>query len=77
MFGMLTGDELYNLHTTLFDAHQKLHHRCVSDQPPFGPLIDPLSDDWNIISAACSEISETMYAVHAEITRRDREAVNA
>lgn len=77
MFDMLTTDQLFNLHTGLFRTHQKLHHRLVSDQYPYPNLIGPLSEDWNIISAACAEVSETMHAVHAEITRRDQEAVNA
>ena len=68
MFDMLTLDQLYTLHTSLFDAHQKLHVLLV-DRPGTGPVI-PYGPDWNIANAACSELTETMIWVGAEITRR-------
>jgi hypothetical protein len=75
MFDTLTLVELYDLHTSLWKTHTALHAKLIG--PDYQPVIDPLSDDWNLISAACQQITETMTATHAEITRRAQEAVNA
>lgn len=77
MFDMLTTGQLFHLHTSLYFTHRKLHDQIVGPDYPYPPLIDPLSDTWAVVSAACSEVSETMHAVYAELARRDREAVNA
>jgi hypothetical protein len=71
MFDMLTLDELYRLHTSLFHAHRNLHARMIGPGPDLKPVISPLSDDWRIIAAACAEITETMRAVSDECDRRE------
>jgi hypothetical protein len=71
MFGHLTQDELYALHTSLYLAHDRLHRRLIG--PDYQPVIDPLSDEWAVISAAQDRISETAEAVSAEIGRRKQE----
>jgi hypothetical protein len=71
MFGHLTRDELYVLHTSLYHAHDRLHRKLIG--PDYQPVINPLSDEWAIISAAQDEISETASAVYAEIDRRKQE----
>ena len=68
-FDLLTLGQLDALHTSLFDAHQKLHVLLV-DRPGTGPVI-PYGPDWDIANAACCEITETIIAVGDEITRRD------
>jgi hypothetical protein len=77
MFDALTRDQLYDLHTSLFNTHTALHAKLVGPAPERLPLIDPLSGDWNVISAACEEVSETMTATLAEITRRSQDPANA
>jgi hypothetical protein len=76
MFDMLTLDQLCKLHHSLAETHHALHGRLVDqDDPGRKPLVPVLSDDWNIISAACQEVSETMTAVYAEIGAREAELV--
>ena len=65
MFDMLTRNELYELHSSLALTHTRINNR----------LTNPLSREWQIGSAACREISETMTAVFAEIQKR--QAVDA
>jgi hypothetical protein len=67
-FDLLTLGQLDALHESLFTSHEKLHVR-LTDRPGTGPVI-PYGPDWNIASAACSELTETMIWVGAEITRR-------
>jgi hypothetical protein len=67
-FDLLTLGQLDALHESLFTSHEKLHVR-LTDRPGAGPVI-PYGPDWNIASAACSELTETMIAVGDEITRR-------
>jgi hypothetical protein len=65
MFDMLTLDELNKLHDSLHRSHGKLHARLTGPdrQIPFGP-------DWNIAHAAACDMTDTLIAVGAEITRR-------
>ena len=67
-FDLLTLGQLDALHESLFTSHEKLHVR-LTDRPGAGPVITS-GPDWNIASAACSELTETMIAVGDEITRR-------
>lgn len=72
MFDMLTRDDLYNLHTSLFGTHTKLHRRILDAN--LNPLVSPLGEDWAVISAAMCEVAETMRATMAEIGRREQMA---
>lgn len=71
MFDTLTLDQLYAMHNGLYLHHRTVHARMVG--PDMQPVISPLSDDWNILSAKCAEIRETMTAVNAEIQHRETE----
>ena len=72
MFDMLTLDQLCKLHTSLATTHHSLNARLMTPWPDPRPRMPVLSDDWNIISAACREVSETMTAVYTEIGARER-----
>lgn len=71
MFDTLTLDELHTLHARLFQEHYALHRRMLSADGT--RILSPLSDEWAVLSAKASEISETCGAVYAEITRREAE----
>ena len=72
---MLTREELYQLHTTLFCGLTAVHQRMLDRDG--NALIPASGPDWAILRAIHAEGRETMDAVFAEITRRDREAVDA
>lgn len=72
MYDMYTEDQLHQLHTSLYCVHQALMGKIV-DPETSENLVPVLSDRWNVISAACREISEAMTEVRAEIARRDQE----
>ena len=71
MFDMLTRDELYRLHTSLFNGLTRIHQRMRA--PDGTALIPVLGDDWLILRAAHDEMRETNRAVFEEIGRRDQE----
>jgi hypothetical protein len=69
VFDMLTRDELCTLHTTLYHGASHVHDQLLD--PDGRPLIHPLSVDWDLRTAICDELAEAMFAVDAEINRRD------
>ena len=72
MYDMLTLADLYQLHRDLARQHTGIHCRLV-DPLTHQPLIDPMSTDWDLLSAKEQEIGETMRAVYLETARRERE----
>ena len=75
MFDMLTLGQLRALHTSLYLSLSRIHQRMLAkDGTPLIPVFGP---DWQILRACHDEMHETMDAVFAEITRRDREAIHA
>jgi len=68
MFDMLTLDQLYVLHTSLHDTHTRIHERMMTGTRPLMPVD---GDDWMILRATCEQVAETMFAVSAEIDRRE------
>ena len=72
MFDMLTHDQLFDLHDSLFAEATRTHQRMVAADGT--ALISPFSDEWAVLSARHAEISETQQAVTAELHRRDEEA---
>lgn len=71
MFDTLTLDELHTLHARLFQEHYALHRRLITADGM--TVLSPLSDEWAVLSAKASEISETCGEVYAEIQRREAE----
>lgn len=67
MFDALTLDELYDLHAKLNSEGEAIHVKFMA-------LPSSLSDEANVLMAKCAEISGTMDAVYAEISRRNAEA---
>jgi hypothetical protein len=68
MFDTLTLDDLYEFHHQLCMEHLAVHTKMMDG---FTPRIPVLSEEWGVLMAKCAEISETVHAVSAEISRRE------
>jgi hypothetical protein len=71
MFDTLTLDDLYELHHQLCTEHKTTHEKMMNG---FTPRIPVISEQWNVLQSKCAEISETIHAAGAEISRRETEA---
>ena len=72
MFDMLTADQLFTLHSSLFDQGTAVHRRMIG--PDGRPLLSVYGDDWAILSAWHAQIAEMQYEIGEELHRRAEEA---
>lgn len=71
MFDMLTADQLFRLHTSLYQQGKRVHERMIT--PDGHPRISVFSEAWAVLAACHAELTETQQAVGAELRRRRAE----
>ena len=72
MFDMLTADQLFRLHDSLFKTATAVHHRMMG--PDGQPRISVYNEEWAVLAASHAELAETQQAVGDELRRRTEEA---
>ena len=72
MFDMLTTDELFALHTSLYNQGTLVHARMLG--PDGQPRMDVFGDDWRVLAAWHAEVGEMQQEIGAELRRRAQEA---
>jgi hypothetical protein len=77
MFDNLTLFDLYSLHSQLCAQYTGLWEQIMAGDPSDSrgahAIVDPLSEQWQQVSAQLNDIDQTAAAVYAEIGRREQE----